>query len=134
MTLSLHRQDGSATLFLVLMAGALLFATGLVVDGGRKLNALGEARDLADNAARAGAQAVAAPATRAGGAPQLNPTAAAAAAQAYLGSLGHSGRVSVNGDTVTVTVTITRPMKILPLGSYSATAAESATAIRGGAP
>ncbi len=131
MTPRLRRQDGSATIIVVLMAGALLFATGLVVDGGRKLNALGEARDLADNAARAAAQAVAAPATRVGGSPQLDPAAATAAAQSYLSSLGHSGRVSVSGDTVTVTVSITRPMKILPFGNYRATAAESATASRG---
>lgn len=131
MTPRLRRQDGSATVLVVVMTGALLFATGLVVDGGRKLNALGEARDLADNAARAAAQAVAAPATRAGGLPQLDAAGAAAAAQAYLGSLGYSGGVSVSGDTVTVTVTITRPMKILPFGSYRATATESATASRG---
>ena len=51
-------ERGAVSTFLAVIALALLMAAGLAIDGGRKVNALREASHLADNAARAGAQAV----------------------------------------------------------------------------
>ena len=53
-------------------------ATGLAVDGGRKLGALSEARDIADNAARAGAQMIDEDTYRSTGIPAIDPAAATA--------------------------------------------------------
>ncbi len=47
---------GAVSLYVIVLLPALFFAVGLVTDGGAKVEALGEARDLADNAARVGAQ------------------------------------------------------------------------------
>ena len=51
-------ERGAVSTFLAVIALALLMAAGLAIDGGRKVNTLREASHLADNAARAGAQAV----------------------------------------------------------------------------
>lgn len=124
-----HRSDrGSASILIAALGLALLMATGLAVDGGRKLGALSEARDIADNAARAGAQAVDPDAYRQTGIPTINPSAATQAATAYLASQGHTGTITVNGTTVTVTVSITVNPTFLP-GSMTATATESASAV-----
>ena len=105
-------------------------ATGLAVDGGRKLGALSEARNVADNAARAGAQMVDANEYRSTGVPALDPVAASQRANAFLSQHGHTGVVSVSGSTVTVTVTITVDPTFIP-GQISASATESATATAG---
>jgi outer membrane protein TolC len=109
------------------LALSVLAAAGLAVDGGRKLNGLAEARDLADNAARVGAQQVDVDAYRTTGVPSLDPGAASSAANAYLSTTGNSGAVSVAGDTITVTVTLTITPRLLP-GTMTVSATESATA------
>ena len=50
----LNSERGSTSILVAALGLALLMATGLAVDGGRKLGALSEARNIADNAARAG--------------------------------------------------------------------------------
>ncbi len=122
-----HDERGSVSILIAALGLALLMATGLAVDGGRKLGALSEARDIADNAARAGAQAVDTDAYRATGVPTVNPAAATQAASAYLSSQGFTGTIVINGTTVTVTVSITVDPTFLP-GSMTATATESASA------
>lgn len=124
------REEGSASIFIAALGLALLMATGLAVDGGRKLGALSEARNVADNAARAGAQMVDANAYRATGDPAIDPGAATAAANGYLGRHGYQGTVSVSGATVTVTVSLSVPTRFLP-GPMSVSATESATAVAG---
>ena len=121
-------ERGSVSILIAVLGLALLMATGLAVDGGRKLGALSEARDIADNAARAGAQEVDVDAYRATGVPTINPAAATQRANAYLATTGHTGTVVVTGTTVTVTVTITVNTTFLPV-PMSASATESATAI-----
>lgn len=116
------------SVFVAVMAVAFVLVAGLVVDGGNKLGALSEARDIADNAARAGAQAVDDASYRASGTPTLDPVAASGAAHRYLASVGHSGSVAVDGATVTVTVTITVPTRFLP-GPFTVSATEQATAV-----
>ena len=121
-------ERGSVSILIAVLGLALLMATGLAVDGGRKLGALSEARDIADNAARAGAQEVDVDAYRATGVPSINPAAAMQRANAYLATTGHTGSVVVTGTTVTVTVTINVNTTFLPV-PMSASATESATAI-----
>lgn len=103
--------------------------------GGRKLVALSDARHLADNAARVGAQAVDVDTDRTTGIVVLDPAAATQAASDYLAVTGHTGTVTVTADTVTVTVGLRVDTRILP-GPLNVTATESATATLGpeGAP
>ena len=115
-------------MFAVLAAG-LLFAVAIAVDGGRKLGAISEARDVADNAARAGAQMVDGDVYRTTGIPTLDPVAATARAGDYLAAVGHPGTVAVTGATVTVTVTIDVPGMFLPGTTVSVT--ETAEAVTG---
>lgn len=121
-------ERGSVSVLVAVLAVAFLMVAGLALDGGRKLGALSEARDLADNAARAGAQAVDTDAYHLTGSPSLDPAEAQQAAIDYLAATGHSGSVVVDGSTVTVTVTLSVPTRFLP-GPFTVHATESATAI-----
>ena len=121
-------ERGSVSVLVAVLAVAFLMVAGLALDGGRKLGALSEARDLADNAARAGAQAVDTDAYHLTGSPNLDPVEAQQAALDYLAATGQSGSVVVNGPTVTVTVTLSVPTRFLP-GPLTVHATESATAI-----
>lgn len=125
-----RNERGSATILIAALGLALLMATGLAVDGGRKLGALSDARNTADNAARAGAQMIDADIYRGTGEPVIDLAAATAAATDYLARHGYAGTVSVSGTTVTVTVTLTVPTRFLP-GPMSVSATESATAVAG---
>lgn len=108
-------EEGAITVFVVALTLALLLLAGLVYDGGRVLAARQLARDLADNAARAAAQAIDLDALRSGSPPALDPLAARAAAETYLAATGHAGDVVVAGDSVEVTVSLTTPMALLQL-------------------
>jgi hypothetical protein len=59
----------------------------------------------------------------------LDPAAAEAAALAYLDEAGAAGTASVEGSTVTVTVTTVQPMHILPLPDRTVVATEEASAV-----
>ena len=103
------------TAFVVIFTMALLAMAGLVLDGGLALAAKVQAIDDAQAAARAGAQAIDIPTYRASGQITLDPAQAAADAERYLAAAGHTGTVSVNGEQVTVTVTITQATQILSI-------------------
>lgn len=126
------RSDrGSVSALVAVVALGLVMVAGLAYDGGQIVAAQGIARDIAANAARAGAQEVDLDELRATGNAQLDPEAAAAAAQAYLADTGHEGTVDVAGPTVTVTVRVVQPMTILPLPDRTVAATDSATAVTG---
>ena len=108
-------ESGMVTAFAVIFTLALLLMAGLVLDGGLALAAKVQAIDDAQAAARAGAQAIDIPTYRASGQITLDPAQAAADAERYLAAAGHTGTISVNGEQVTVTVTITQPTQILSL-------------------
>jgi hypothetical protein len=130
-------ESGMVTAFVVVFALALIMMAGLVLDGGLTLAAKVQAIDDAQAAARAGAQAIDLPTYRASGRITLDPTEAVTDAQRYLASTGHTGRVSVNGEEVTVTVSITQPMQILSLAGINhltVTGTGSATAEQGNVP
>ena len=125
-------ERGSVTLFLVLMMPALIIGcAGLAYDGGGIVAAKRQAMNDAEQAARAGAQGVATEELRATEAQELDAARAEAAAQDYLARIGRSGTVEVDGDAVRVTVSITRPMVILPLGAVTVTGVAEARNVRG---
>ena len=122
------------TVFVVGLTLALMMVAGLVYDGGRILAARRQAHDLADNAARAAAQAVDLDALRSGSPVELDPLEAQVAAEDYLATTGHDGEVLVTADTVEVTVTITTPMVLLQLAGITertVTASGEARLVRG---
>ena len=87
------------------MTVALVLLAGLVLDGGAALTAHGTAADTAQQAARAGADALDDTSLRTTTPARLttNPGAARAAAQAVLAAADVTGDVTVIGTTVTVT-------------------------------
>ena len=129
MSHAVRDERGVVSTFLAVIAIALLMAAGLAIDGGRKINALLEAGHLADNAARAGAQAVDLDTLRTTGDLRLLPDRAVSRATGYLTSLGHTGETTVKGATVTVTVSLTVDPVLLPIGPITVTATETAAAI-----
>lgn len=122
-------ERGALSTFMAVIALALLMAAGLAVDGGRKIVALREASHLADNAARAGAQAVDLDTLRTTGELLVLAEQAATRATEYLASLGHTGEVAVEAATVSVTVKLTVDPVLLPTGTMTVTATETAAAI-----
>lgn len=114
------RDGGQITAFVVVMITALILAAGLVLDGGLTLAARERALNEAQEAARAGAQAINLAIYRQHGTIVLDPAEAAADAKAYLASTGSNGTVQVTGNTVTVTVTIVEPMQILDAAGLAA--------------
>ena len=130
MTSSTARERGAVSTFLAVIALALLMAAGLAIDGGRKVNALRQASHIADNAARAGAQAVDLDTLRTSGELRLLPDQATDRVHQYLASLGYTAtQVVVTDAAVTVTVNITVEPVLLPTGPMTVTATETATAI-----
>lgn len=132
-TRSVRSDRGVVTGFVAIMATGLLFVTGLVYDGGQMINTYLEASDLAGNAARAGAQATSPAELYRSGTVRLDPDEAQERAAAFLVQAGHAGAgtVSVDGNRVTVTVTLEASARILPIGPRSLEASASATAVRG---
>jgi hypothetical protein len=127
-------QEGRVTAFVVIMVTAILLFAGIVLDGGlalaTKVRALGEAQE----AARAGAQEIDLAAYRADGTLRLAPQQASAAARNYLAATGHTGTVSVAGNTVNVTVTVnqsTQLLNVIGLDSITVTATGQAQPQRG---
>jgi Flp pilus assembly protein TadG len=130
MTSVFAQERGAVSTFLAVIALSLLMAGGLAIDGGRKVNALREASHIADNAARAGAQAVDLDTLRTTGELLLLPSEATDRVGQYLASLGYTAtQVVVNDAEVTVTVDITVDPVLLPTGSMTVSATETATAI-----
>jgi hypothetical protein len=72
-----------------------------------------EAANVAEGAARAGAQALDVDVLRATGTVHLDSREAKRRAESYLAAAGRAGRVDISGDAVNVTVTITRRLAIL---------------------
>jgi hypothetical protein len=127
-------EDGRVTAFVVVLVTAVIAFSGLVLDGGLaladKIRAIGEAQE----AARAGAQAIDLSAYRASGTLRLVPTQATTLAQQYLAATGHGGTVSIADNTVTVTVTVSQSTQLLGfvgIGSITVTGTGQAQPQRG---
>ncbi|WP_019873107.1 pilus assembly protein TadG-related protein [Sporichthya polymorpha] len=126
-----HDDEGSITPFVVVLTSALLAMAGLVVDGGYALAAKQDARSAAEQAARAGADVLARDAALRGGELRLDPAAARAAAERHLTVSGREGDVRVIGQTVTVTVRITRSTAILSAVGIDTLTARATASARG---
>lgn len=122
-----HTSDaGQASAFLVIMAAALLLLVAFVFDVGAALAERNRNLQLAQEAARAGAQQIDLAAYRDDGTVHLDPAAATSAAQAFLSDADVQGSVTVDGDVVTVTARSTFTFRLLPVGSRTASGTASA--------
>jgi hypothetical protein len=121
--MSTRRRDQrgqSVSVYVVLVAAALIMTTGLVVDGGQKVAASSRAESAAAGAARAAGNAAATQAL----AGSDSAGSAVTAAKAYLtGEPGVSGSVSIRDGVVTVRTESTAPTLFLSvIGIASVTA------------
>jgi hypothetical protein len=121
-------ERGSVTAFVAVVATALVMVAGMAYDGGQVLAAHAGARADAAKAARAGAQELDLTILRSTGDAILDPARAEGAALAYLKQTGAAGTVTVDGPSVTVTVTATQPLLILPGADRTIVVTQTATA------
>lgn len=127
----MRTEDGAVTGFVAVLAVALVLVAGMVLDGGQLVTSGVEARRLAASAARAGAQEVDVDTLRSTGSARLSQAAARRAAEDFLAAADQTGTVDVRGTRVTVTVTVTHRMQILPLPARDVQATRSADAVVG---
>ena len=130
--MSARNERGSASIWAILViAGAFTVLLGLVVDGGRVIDARIAASRAAGQAARVGADSLSSASVR-DGHDAISVEAAKARAQSYLHDAGMTGTVSVSGDTVTVTVTgasETQILGVIGIASFPIEESESAQAV-----
>jgi hypothetical protein len=119
-------DGGWVTAFVIIFAVALVFVSGLVLDGGRMLSEHRRAGNLADSAARAGAQEISEDLVRAGATEILDVDAAEAAACAFVASTGYACAAQAAGNRVDVTLTGTIDLLLLPGASPEVEAEGSA--------
>lgn len=124
-------DDGSVSVYLAVWAVAMLAMAGLVIDGGAAIAARARAADLAEQAARAGADALS-PASLRGSRPadlQVDPAAARTAADRVLTLGGATGEVTIAGHYVSVTAHVPRQATVLTaVGVNDLTGSATATA------
>ena len=95
-------EAGAVAVMVAVLGVSLLLVVGLVFEGGVAIAAKRQAMNVAEQAARAGAEQLDINAVREGTGFRVDPGLAAQAASDYLAGAGSSGSVSVSGDTVTV--------------------------------
>lgn len=103
---------GSVSAFVASLVVVFIACAALVVDGGRFVAARSDAADVAENAARAGAQHLRG--IRAG-AHTVDPAAAVDAALTHVRREGRTGTATADARRVTVTVTVTVSPRMLGL-------------------
>jgi Flp pilus assembly protein TadG len=126
------RDQGFVTVWTVALSFSCISLIGLVHDAGRALRARSDAFGTAAAAARAGAQEIDRAAAVLGDT-RLDEQLALQTAASYLSSRGVQGEVSVADMDVTVTVTDTTDLQILP-GSVTVNATATAHAAQGQTP
>lgn len=112
-------EAGTVTVFVTVFMLALLVVAGLVIDGGRMLAARREVANVAESAARAGAQELDTRAARTSATVQLDPVAAQRRATEFLAASGYSGTVTVEANRVHVQVSATPHLFILGIAGMS---------------
>jgi hypothetical protein len=109
--------------FIAILVAAVIFAGGVV------FGACTHGYDLAQQAARAGAQHIDLVTYRTSGVLRLNPAQAATAARQFLAAAGATGTVTVTLARITVTATSRQPTPMLsPFGVAAVTVTATATA------
>ncbi|GIH16105.1 pilus assembly protein TadG-related protein [Rugosimonospora africana] len=106
-------DNGSGTIWAMAIVVVLLLLGGAVLDGGNAMVAHMKALDLAQEAARAGANQIDLAALRNQGVVRLDPARAQAAAQQFLGHAEVTGTATATTQQVTVTVTRNQPTLII---------------------
>jgi hypothetical protein len=118
--LARDERGQSISLFTLVIMGALIMTTGLVIDGGQKVAATSRAESAAAGASRAAGNAAAT--QQLGGADPAS--SAVLAAKTYLaGQPGVQGTVSVTNGVVLVTTSAEQPtifLSIIGIGSVDA--------------
>lgn len=114
-------RDAGAVTVTMLVIGliAVLFAAALL-GGGGLFAAKARAYDLAQSAARAGAQQIDIAAYRNDGVLRLDPVRAATAARRFLAAADATGQVSVTAARITVTATSVQDTPALEVFGHSA--------------
>lgn len=107
-------ERGSATVWMIGVTVSTFALVALVLDGGAMLRARSDAFAVAGAAARVGAQQLD-PDAAVEGLTVLDPIAAERAVMDYLNDAGVTGRASVVGDAVTVTVSSEAELQMLRL-------------------
>src|SRR5512133_3514730 len=119
----------SISLFVLLIMGALIMTTGLVIDGGQKVAATSRAESAAAGASRAAGNAAAT--QQLGGADSAS--AAVLAAKTYLaGQPGVEGTVSITNGVVLITISAQQPtilLSIIGIGYVSGQGSARATIV-----
>ena len=123
------REQGSVTAFVAVIAAALVLVAGMAYDGGQIIVAHNAARHDAERAARAGAQQIDLDYLRTTNEPRLDAAAAVSSAREFLQRAGANGTATVSGASISVTVTRTQPMHILPGADRTITVTATATAV-----
>jgi len=126
-------ERGSISLWAALAALCMIVIVGIAVDFGGQAVAEQQARSVAFEAARTGGQQVNLDQLVRGGQAQTDPYKAAAAANAYLADAGVVGSVTVNSDTVTVTITSSYQcsfQRVIGIDSLPVTGTASADTLR----
>jgi Flp pilus assembly protein TadG len=114
------------TTFVIIFAVLLVFVIGLVVDGGRMLAEHRRARNLADSAARAGAQAISEDAVRQELAVILDHDRAQVLACQFVDDPDYTCTADADGNSITVTLEGSVDLLLLPGGSPAVSAVGSA--------
>lgn len=128
------RDSGSLALMLVVLMPALLALAGLVIDGGRQLNATEKAYAVAQEAARAGADQVNTATAYGTGTFKVDVPQALAAARAYLASAGYHGSVTASGNKIMVTVSVkeqTMVLSVIGIDNFTARGSAVASLVTG---
>src|SRR6266704_3846338 len=106
-------DDGLATVWMVFTTFLTVLLAGVIFGGGVIFAARTHGYDLAQQAARAGAQQIDAATYRASGLLRLDPARAATAARQFLAAAGATGTVTVTAARITVTATSHQPTPML---------------------
>ncbi|MBT8225652.1 MAG: hypothetical protein HKP61_15615 [Dactylosporangium sp.] len=107
------QDQGSATPWAIGVVAVVALLSGAVLDGGNAMAARVAALDLAQQAARAGANCLDATLLRDSGLVRLDPPAAEAAAQRFLDQVEATGTVQATDTRITVTVERDQPTLLL---------------------
>ncbi|WP_193518664.1 pilus assembly protein TadG-related protein [Nocardiopsis kunsanensis] len=117
-------------MFLILLMPVVMVVFALVWEAGQMLVAKSELLETAHAAARAGAQQVDTSAVLAEGEAVLAPQAAEQAATDHLHRAGVSGRVTVEGEQVTILARTAYTPTVLPLGPQGIETEADAVAVQ----
>jgi hypothetical protein len=126
----LRGDRGSASVWAIGIVAVVALLAGAVLDGGNAMAARVQALDIAQQAARAGANQLDLGALRNQGVVRLDPGAAQAAAEAFLRQAGATGTATATIAQVSVTVTRSQPTLMLQaIGVDSIGMTATATAV-----